>query len=622
METATCNEGSCPTWSDWSDWSECSEDCDGGIQSQTRECQNGEEGDCAGSATREQQCNLQSCSRSMVYWDNRYAQPEKGMIEIKNERLPIGQKCQEESCGYFKDRETAMNRCIEHCLAHPGCIATYVFRWEYIQSSIKPEYRCFIAPEGPFISEHIWSKPSMSVSYTMQMAVFKDYYEANPYFLTWNISGTIGASHGEVPGVCDQIDTEFGLVKYKGTEGIGYTAPAENMFRETGSADCAARCFETAGCSFFFVENDSCNFIIGSASGGETNENVSDSGMLNGICPSKAFRNTYKRQVSVFCYIWAPNEGESFIDDIVGRYTDGKTPLNAWTFTTKNNPFVTSANKISIETPDMEGTDKRLRPIVFKVETLVRMPSARIQTNRKRRSAEKESEFIFVDELTLQEGQKYYKQKAKEAKQAAKQRSMMPRTEDILAEIEAIEQQATNFILGGGLTFPDGVEVAATGPVELIEFVQTAADGSIAADCSSGTCECTNGFVDNGNGCEIIVPEVPTTTQAPATPAPTTQSTTTRAPTTTKPPASNWIPSLDAKMEAIFQNGFQRQRPKLLGQWKKQSKKFGDRHKNLARECYFVGTYEDDSVDFNSVNTCRVSFKDFAPFSRRNEVSL
>ena len=129
----------------------------------------------------------------------------------------------------------------------------------------------------------------------------------------------------------------------------------------------------------------------------------------------------------------------------------------------------------------------------------------------------------------------------------------MPGTEDILSEIEAIEQEATNFILNGGLELPDDVEVAATGPVELVEFVQTTADGSVAADCSSGTCECSDGYVDNGNGCEEIAAEQPTTTQAPA---PTTQSTTTRAPTTTKPPALNWISTLNDKMESIFRYSF------------------------------------------------------------------
>ena len=596
VETASCNEGSCPTWSDWSDWSDCSEDCDGGVKSRTRECQNGEEVDCAGSATDEQQCNLRSCSssNSMVYWDNRMARPANGMLAVKDEFLPSG--------------ETMMDRCIAYCLSYNGCIATYVTRHEYRHSSIPVDWRCFIAPEGPFVSSEKWDKSNMYITYDIQFAVFRDYYEANPYYLSWDIDGTIGETYEEVEGLCDQMGTEFGTVGYKGTEGIKYSSPAKNMISETGSADCAVRCFETAGCSAFFVENNSCNYIIGNASGGETNENVSDSGMLNGICPAKAFKNTFTRRSSIYCYIWAPNEGENLIENLIQRNTGG-IPLSTWSFKTqKRSPMMTSAQYISLELPDMEGTDSRLRPIKFNIETHVRV--AETQSNRKRRSADRESEVIFVGNFTQQEGLKYHKQKAKEAKKAAKQRFIMPRTEDILSEIEAIEQEATSFILDGGLELPDDVEVAATGPVELVEFVQTAADGSVAADCSSGTCECSDGYVDNGNGCEEIAAEQPTTTQAPA---PTTQSTTTRAPTTTKPPALNWIPKLNDKMESIFKYSFSRSRPKLLAKWQKLSDKFTSRHNEVASSgCYFADTYEDDSVDFNSVNTCRVSFKDFS----------
>ena len=65
---------------------------------------------------------------------------------------------------------------------------------------------------------------------------------------------------------------------------------------------------------------------------------------------------------------------------------------------------------------------------------------------------------------------KLHKQAAKYAKKASKQRQIMPRTDDILA----IEQQAISFILDGDLELPEDVEVAATGPVETVEFVQTA----------------------------------------------------------------------------------------------------------------------------------------------------
>ena len=113
----------------------------------------------------------------------------------------------------------------------------------------------------------------------------------------------------------------------------------------------------------------------------------------------------------------------------------------------------------------------------------------------------------------MESDMKLHKQAAKYAKKASKQRQIMPRTDDILA----IEQQAISFILDGDLELPEDVEVAATGPVETVEFVQTAADGSITANCISGSCTCSAGFIDNGNGCEQMTVEQAATTEAPTT---------------------------------------------------------------------------------------------------------
>merc|ERR1719220_606764 len=117
----------------------------------------------------------------------------------------------------------------------------------------------------------------------------------------------------------------------------------------------------------------------------------------------------------------------------------------------------------------------------------------------------------------MESDMKLHRQAAKDAKKASKQRQIMPRTDDILADIEAIEQQAISFILDGDLELPEDVEVAATGPVETVEFVQTAADGSVTANCISGSCTCSAGFIDNGNGCEQMTVEQAATTEAPTT---------------------------------------------------------------------------------------------------------
>ncbi|XP_063692594.1 SCO-spondin-like isoform X10 [Bolinopsis microptera] len=72
-ESRECNTDSCPVhggYSDFGDWSECSAECDGGMQSRNRECNNpapqhgGE--DCEGEASESQECNTQACAVSAV----------------------------------------------------------------------------------------------------------------------------------------------------------------------------------------------------------------------------------------------------------------------------------------------------------------------------------------------------------------------------------------------------------------------------------------------------------------------------------------------------------------------------------------------------------------------------
>ena len=153
------------------------------------------------------------------------------------------------------------------------------------------------------------------------------------------------------------------------------------------------------------------------------------------------------------------------------------------------------------------------------------------------------------------------------------------------------------------MKIPDDVEVVKTFPIETVEFYQTTADGSIAADCSTGSCQCSIGFIDNGNGCEAMTEEQAATTQAPITAQPV-QSIT------------EYIQSLVDKMESVFEeNRPGKPRTQLLKKWQKLSNKFLDRYRKMVNEkgCNFADTYTDDSVDFDSVETCRVSrnFLDF-----------
>ena len=422
--------------------------------------------------------------------------------------------------------------------------------------------------------------------------VAQDYYEANSWLFDYMPDGNSGGGLVEIEGLCDETSSDFGMVNYRNIDGKVFTALDEkNVVRVPGSTgDCGAQCFGKAGCSAFFEDGDGCTYIIGQVSGVVANDDVTHAGALTGVCPSNSFRSTFTRRSEIFCLIWAPDEADNVADSIfAANIGDSDTPLRSWSFETRtDNPLIRSSQYVSITMPDMEGSDTRYRPVKFSIETHVRI-GEEVQSGRKRRSAaDRESEYTFVGELTEEVIQKFRKQAAKKAKKEAKQRLLMPRTDDILPEIEAIEQQATSFILNGGMSLPGNYQVAATGPIKTVEFVQMSNDGSVAADCSTGTCQCSIGFIDNGNVCEEMTEEqaaatAPPTTTVPTTWAPTTVTgtwppTTTHAPTTITVQSSSsaqWPSSLVDKLQSVFdENRPGKERTHLLEKWQGLSAKF------------------------------------------------
>ena len=115
-QSGTCNEGSCPSWSDWSDWGGCSAECDGGIKSRTRDCLNGAENDCSGDAIDEQQCNLQSCanSRVMIYWNNIVSHGAYAYVPVSE----------------LSGKGEMLEQCADYCLNKDSCNAVAVTRYE------------------------------------------------------------------------------------------------------------------------------------------------------------------------------------------------------------------------------------------------------------------------------------------------------------------------------------------------------------------------------------------------------------------------------------------------------------------------------------------------------------
>ena len=329
VETETCTDGSCPIWSVWSSWSDCSANCDGGIQSRTRQCQNGDEDECPGPAVHEQQCNRQSCDPGMLYWNDSMGHAN-GWKKIHDKYLPSG--------------ETMLDRCTSYCLSFTGCIAVVLMRLEYFtdQPSCRPNcdkisYFCHITDSQLKQPNTPWINVQPNYSYESVFAVVQDYYESYPDLFYLEPDGTTGADFGKVEGRCDQTNTGFGIVNYKKIDGIEFTsAVGKNIIRETGQVNCAVRCFEKAGCSAFFVDNNGCTYIIGEASYGDQNDNVTHSGTLNNLCPSTSFTSTFTRRSQFFCLIWAPNQGDTLADSIVAQNAGNSANLlRSWSFETQ-----------------------------------------------------------------------------------------------------------------------------------------------------------------------------------------------------------------------------------------------------------------------------------------------
>jgi len=538
----------------------------------------------------------------MIYWDNQLS--FGSMNRINSE--------------FLSGEGSVVQQCADYCLSFDGCLGMAVTKVDpSAANSAGPISEvCYINSDAYTRGPQCWGTPCQipdNFFQTVTFGVFRDYYEENPQNLPADEpAGVIATSYDEVEDLCGEINTGsnpgFGNVNYRITDGIAFTTDDnKNVVRESGS-NCAAECFQKAGCSAFYRAGSDCYFIIGSTNGGQETNGVSESGMLHNLCPDSAFSNSFTRRSQFYCLVFSPSQLGSISAGIIRQNTgSSNTPLRQWTFERRqagvNVPMVASSRYVALED---EGYSGRYRGLRFSIETHVRTGT---NQSRRRRRAD-QSELVPVGELSMKDDLKIHKQAAKEEKQAAKLRSMMPRTDDILAEIQAIEEEATNFILND-LQMPDDIEVAATSPIEVVEFVQTAADGSVAADCSSGSCECSPGFVDNGNGCEEMTEEQAATTSAPTTLA----STTTGATPTGE--AREFLLSLETKMAAVLaDNGSGKPRSELIRKWGIHTRKFLRRYEQMVEAgCDFTDTYEDNSVDFDSTNTCWVTQQVGAAFS-------
>ena len=174
---------------------------------------------------------------------------------------------------------------------------------------------------------------------------------------------------------------------------------------------------------------------------------------------------------------------------------------------------------------------------------------------------------------------------------------------------------------------PANVTLEAITLFQTVEFVQTAADGSIAADCSSGSCKCSNDYIDYGNGCEPRTVEQVETTQAPTLQTQQPQTSATEPQTSaTEPQTSAMEPQTLAtepqtsqtatetlaledprmslwvvigKVNQIFEDTLpDKPRAKLLEKWQKIGVKFQNRFLKLAydKNCNFGKSFPTDNM--------------------------
>ena len=81
--------------------------------------------------------------------------------------------------------------------------------------------------------------------------------------------------------------------------------------------------------------------------------------------------------------------------------------------------------------------------------------------------------------------------------------------DDALAELQNIDKAVEEALKTPGiLPLPQNVTVAETTELETESLVQVSDSGDVSADCSSGSCECEEGFRKNNEGiCQAIISE-------------------------------------------------------------------------------------------------------------------
>ena len=475
-----------PKWSLWSSWEPCTKECNEGLKKKIRKCllENDERpaSECPGGKIEEEEiCNTQPCQKLMELWINKY--PKKGLGEFIEADV---------NGDFFQNLhgDDPEEKCSTFCLFNECSSMLYtVINIPSFEQDGSPidEKHCYISlydsfPDSDSDLDCYGTTCNLDDPNEYITSVFGIFREnaATQEFLPDNPKKSRQVVYHEINGICDEdSSTAFGEVHFRRTPNYEYhTDDEKNVIKEPKSDtySCSSQCIEKAGCNFFYQDENNCNIIIGSATNTVENSNIVVSGQLSNVCPNSALTNGYNRRSEFLCLLDNRESvdddavdalGTDLIDDIL-TYLNMSFPMNEWSFDqATEEPLIAKSRYVDISlasryeryAEDLHSPLDGYIWFKFTIETHTRQ---QISSNSK------------------------------------KKRSTT--SNDALEELRTLEDYAVSFIMTS-LIFTAEISVSFTSPVMNIYTRQVTPDGNVAADCSSGYCECSKGYIKNGNDC-------------------------------------------------------------------------------------------------------------------------
>lgn len=274
---------------------------------------------------------------------------------------------------------------------------------------------------------------------------------------------------------CDTTSTKFGNVNFNRDRHFTLkpSDPRNTIKSKASENDCAAACYNTAGCyDFYYSPSDGCRYVVGEKGfssiryedgkevGADTS--VTINGRQSTLCPENPFSEKFTKKSSVHAKYMAPWDAQKLIKKILEENLgkNSKLNLNEWTFSTEKNPSFSSKSVfVNLEESVLnqgEGAfDRKYTTILFEIKTHVRKQ----QSSRRKRSS------------------------------------------DFLADLADMNTVDADIIqsLKNDLKIPSGAEfVGITKVVQTIEALSS--DGEVAGSCKNGSCSCAKGFVKQNDG--------------------------------------------------------------------------------------------------------------------------